>query len=135
MPSIVDEIRTFVPLSITAVDTDVDGISLSGRCWRLRVNTHWRLVSGGKIANSSGIMGSESSLSSRLDDLIGDDIIDVSFQSSRAGFDLSAVTSEGRILEIFSDFPYGEWIFSVWNSDDPQRTPIFDLEGPLSGVG
>jgi hypothetical protein len=124
--TVIDELRTFMPLTIAAVDSDPDGISLTGSSWRLRINTNWRLLSGGQIANSSGIMGSETSSSLPLDDLIGDDIIDFSFQSSRVGLDLSAVTSRGHILEIFSDFPYGEWTFSRWNGDDPQRIPIYD---------
>jgi hypothetical protein len=128
---VIDELRTFLPLSITAVDSDADGISLTGKSWRLRINTNWRLLYGGQIVNSSGIMESETSSSLRLDDLIGDDIIDFSFQSSAVGLDLSVVTSGRRILEIFSDFPYGEWIFSRWNGDDPQRIPIYDLEGPV----
>jgi hypothetical protein len=129
--TVIDELRAFLPLSVTAADSDADGISLSGKSWRLRVNTNWRLLHGGQIVNSSGIMGSETSSSLRLDDLIGDDIVDLAFQSSQVGLDLSVVTSRGHILEIFSDFPYGEWIFSMWNGDDPQRIPIYDLEGPV----
>jgi hypothetical protein len=128
---VIDEIRPFLPLSITAVECDADGISLAGNSWRLRINTNWRILSGGQIVNSSGIMGSESPPPLRLDDLIDEDINDVGFQSSRAGLDLSVVTSSGHIIEIFSDFSYGEWIFSVWSSEDPIRIPTYDLEGPI----
>jgi hypothetical protein len=67
-----------------------------------------------------------------LEDLIGDDIIEVCFQSCQIGLDLSAKTQAGRVLEIFSDFPYGEWTLSIWSPDDERRIPIFDLEGPVA---
>ena len=132
MPTVMDELRLFMPLSITAIDGDADGMSLTGASWRLRINTNWRLVSHGRIVNSSGMMISQTSPSVCLDELVGDDITELVFQSSRAGLDLSAVTSRGQILEIFSDFPYGEWILSLWNVNDPKRIPIYDLEGPIS---
>jgi hypothetical protein len=130
--TVVDELRPFLPLSIVAVDSDADGVSLVGSSWRLRINTNWRLLSDRRIVNSSGMMDSETPPSLRLDDLIGDDIIDLAVQSSAVGLDLCVVTSKGRIFEIFSDFPYGEWVFSMWNSDDPKRIPIYDLEGPVT---
>lgn len=132
MSLVIDEIRSFLPLSIAAVECDADGIGLTGNSWRLRINTNWRILSGGQIVNSSGIMESESPSSLRLDDLIGEHINDAGFQSSRAGLDLSLVTSGGHIIEVFSDFSYGEWIFSMWSSEDPRRIPTFDLEGPIS---
>jgi hypothetical protein len=130
---VIDEIRSFLPLSIAAIERDADGIGLAGNSWRLRINTNWRILSGGQIVNSSSILESESPSSLRLEDLIGEDVNDVCSQSSRAGLDLSVVTSGGHIIEIFSDFSYGEWSFSMWNSEDPRRIPTFDLEGPIPG--
>ncbi|WP_157546654.1 hypothetical protein [Hamadaea tsunoensis] len=127
-----DDIRAYLPLRVEEATGDADGVAISGASWRLRVNTNWRLLAGGRLVASSGLPGPDASPSSGLDDLLGDELVDVGFRSSKFGFDLSATTSQGRLFEIASDFPYGEWIFSVWSRDDPKRIPIFDLEGPVS---
>ncbi|WP_329082241.1 hypothetical protein OG211_00110 [Streptomyces niveus] len=115
MSPIADEIQGFLPLRISDVDADDDGISIEGDRWRLRINTKWRL-SGGE----GGLEG-----------LVGDDVVETSLQSGPVGFDLSFTTHGGRTLRILSNFPYGEWIFSVWLPGDQQRIPVFDIEGPL----
>ncbi|MFC9749613.1 hypothetical protein [Streptomyces niveus] len=115
MSPIADEIRGFLPLRVFDVDADDDGISIEGDRWRLRINTKWR-VSGGE----GGLEG-----------LVGDDVVETSLQSGPVGFDLGFTTLGGQTLRILSDFPYGEWIFSVWSPGDEQRLPVFDIEGPL----
>ncbi|MFF0151496.1 hypothetical protein [Micromonospora sp. NPDC005203] len=67
-----------------------------------------------------------------LDDLIEDEIVQVSAQSRNVGLDLSLTTRAGHIFEITSDYPYGEWILSVWRPDDERQVPVFDLEGPVA---
>ena len=109
----VEEIRAFLPLTISVVDADADGVCVGGDRWRLRVNTSWR-VSGA------------------LQDLMGDELIEVGVQSREVGLDLRLETRAGRVFEILSDFPYGEWIFSVWRHGDERQVPIFDLEGPVA---
>ncbi|MDG4841357.1 hypothetical protein O7631_32975 [Micromonospora sp. WMMD967] len=67
-----------------------------------------------------------------LDDLIEDEIVQVGAQSRDVGLDLSLTTRAGHIFEITSDYPYGEWILSVWHPDDERQVPVFDLEGPVA---
>ncbi len=113
MPHWLEEIGAFLPLAISVVDADADGICVGGDRWRLRVNTNWR-VSGA------------------LQELVGDEVTEVGVQSREVGLDLRLVTRTGRVFEILSDFPYGEWIFSVWRPGDERQVPIFDLEGPVA---
>ncbi|MFD6329499.1 hypothetical protein ACFWGI_08020 [Streptomyces niveus] len=83
---------------------------------------------------SKGIAGAKWRVSGGeggLEGLVGDDVVETSLQSGPVGFDLGFTTLGGRTLRILSDFPYGEWIFSVWLPGDDQRLPVFDIEGPL----
>ncbi|MFJ2935887.1 hypothetical protein ACIO8G_24425 [Streptomyces sp. NPDC087219] len=133
MESVLEEIRRFLPLTVTAVEADAEGICLQGARWRLRINTSWRVTEGGQIAISPSLTR-EGSSSYGLEDLVGDEVVDVGVQGVQFRQDLYVVTREGRILEIFSDFPYGEWLLSISDAGDERRIPIFDLEGPVSGV-
>lgn len=126
-----EEIRRFLPLTVALAEADADGVCLSGDHWRLRVNTSWRVTRNGNLVLSPSIPRHSSSAYG-LEDLIGDEIVDVGVQSREIGLDLTVTTRAGYLFEIFSDFPYGEWIFSVWSPGDERRTPIFDLEGPVS---
>jgi len=125
-----EEMRQFLPLKVTAAGTDPDGIVLSGDRWRLRVNTNWRISQAGKLILSSSTAG-DLSAGYKLEDIVGDEIIEFGVQAREVGFDLSVRTLRGWVLEIFSDFSYGEWIFSAWQPGDRRQTPIFDLEGPV----
>lgn len=131
MESVLEEIRRFLPLGITAVEADADGICLQGDHWRLRINTSWRVTEGAEIIVSPSL-AREGSSHYGLEGLIGDEVVDVGLQGVQFARDLYVVTREGRILEIFSDFPYGEWLFSVSRLTGERRIPIFDLEGPVS---
>lgn len=115
MSPIAEEIQRFLPLRISDIDSDADGISIEGDRWRLRINTNWRV--------DGGVGG--------LEGFVGDDVVEASLQAGPVGFDLGFTTREGRTLEILSDFPYGEWIFSVWAPGDDRHIPVFDIEGPL----
>lgn len=127
MSPIVEEVRSFLPLRIHDVDADSGGIIIGGERWRLRINTNWRAMRD----ETSGWQLSSSSEGRSPGELVGDDVVEIYFQSGQAGFDLSFKTREGCMLEILSDFPYGEWIFSVWSRGDERRIPVFDIEGPL----
>ncbi|MEU3073755.1 hypothetical protein [Streptomyces laurentii] len=133
MESVLEEIRRFLPLSVTTVEADSDGICLQGDRWRLRINTSWRVTEGGQITISPSLTRDGSSFYG-LEDLVGDEVVDVGIQGVQFRQDLYVVTREGRILEIFSDFPYGEWLLSISDMGDERRIPIFDLEGPVSDV-
>ena len=119
MSSILEEIRQFLPLAVANVETDSEGVCFGGGSWRLRVNTTWRLTENDESVAS-------------LEGLIGDEIVDIGFRSREVGMDLIVSTRAGLDFEIISDFPYGEWIFSVWHPEDERRIPFFDLEGPIS---
>lgn len=131
MSPIVEEIRHFLPLKVAVAEADADGVCLGGDRWRLRVNTNWRVTRNGRLVLSPSIPR-DASAAHGLEDLIGDEIVDIGVQSREVGLDLAASTRAGYLFEIFSDFPYGEWIFSVWSLEDEHRIPIFDLEGPVS---
>ncbi|MCX5409061.1 hypothetical protein OHA37_35055 [Streptomyces sp. NBC_00335] len=133
MEAVLEEIRRFLPFSVTAVEADADGICLQGDRWRLRINSSWRVSEGGQITISPSLTR-EGSQSYGLEDLVGDEVVDVGIQGVQFRQDLYVVTREGRILEIFSDFPYGEWLLSISDVGDERRIPIFDLEGPASDV-
>ncbi|MFF3565746.1 hypothetical protein ACFYXS_37535 [Streptomyces sp. NPDC002574] len=130
MSLIVEEIQAFLPLKIAIAETDEDGICLSGDGWRLRVNTNWR-ISVNDAATMSPSFSGDDMKAYGLDGLAGDELVEVQVQSRLVGLDLCFRTRAGRIFEIFSDFPYGEWIFSVWSPQDERQLPIFDLEGPI----
>lgn len=127
----IEEIRAFLPLTIDAAEADGDGVCLSGSHWRLRVNTNWRVSATEIFAMPPSISG-DAAKTRGLDDLIGDEIVQVGTQTRDVGLDLSLETRIGRSFEIISDYPYGEWIFSVWRSEDERQVPIFDLEGPVA---
>lgn len=131
MPSFVEELQQLLPLTVTAVDVDADGIALSGNCWRLRVNTNWRVTRDGVLVLSSELLD-ERETRLELERLVGDNIIDVGIQPRVVGLDLCMTTRAGTTFEICSDFPYGEWILSAWSPGDKQRIPIYDVEGPVS---
>ncbi|WP_055601617.1 hypothetical protein [Streptomyces aureus] len=133
MESVLEEIRGFLPLAVTTVEADTDGVCLQGDRWRLRINTSWRVTQSGQITMSPGLTREGSSFHG-LEDLVGDEVVDVGVQGVRFQQDLYVVTRAGRILEIFSDFPYGEWLLSISATGDEGRTPIFDLEGPVSDI-
>jgi hypothetical protein len=126
-----EEIRAFFPLKIETAEADPDGVCLGGDRWRLRVNTDWRVSVNGTAVMSPSISG-DSTTAYGLEDLVGDELVQVGVRSREVGLDLSLTTRAGRIFEILSDFPYGEWIFSVWSPEDERRIPIFDLEGPVA---
>ncbi|MFD7843269.1 hypothetical protein ACFV4K_10085 [Nocardia sp. NPDC059764] len=133
MESVLEEIRRFLPLGITAIEVDADGICVQGDHWRLRINTNWRVTQGAEIVVSPNL-AREGSSCPGLEELVGDEVVDVGVQGVQFAQDLYVVTREGRILEIFSDFPYGEWLLSVSRPGDERRLPIFDLEGPVFEV-
>ncbi|WP_433528927.1 hypothetical protein ACQPYA_21685 [Micromonospora sp. CA-263727] len=127
----IEEIRAFLPLTIAAAEADGGGVCLSGNHWRLRVNTNWR-VSATEIPAISPSISGDAAKAHGLDDLIGDEIVQVGAQSRDVGLDLSLKTRTGFIFETISDYPYGEWIFSVWRPEDERQVPVFDLEGPVA---
>ncbi|MDX2709206.1 hypothetical protein PV350_41155 [Streptomyces sp. PA03-6a] len=126
-----DEIQAFLPLEIISVEADLDGVSLSGDRWRLRVNTNWQVSVDGVVIMSAPSLSGGDGNACDLEGLVGDELLSVAVHSRQVGEDLSFQTRAGRAFEIFSDFAYGEWIFSVWAVEDESRTPIFDLEGPI----
>ncbi|MFF3565718.1 hypothetical protein ACFYXS_37395 [Streptomyces sp. NPDC002574] len=130
MSLIVDEIQTFLPLEISTAEADEGGICLSGDRWRLRVNTSWRVSLNGVVMISPSL-SDDGGKSHGIEELAGDGLVEVGFQSRSVGLDLSFQTRAGRVFEIFSDFPYGEWMFSLWSAEDEHQIPIFDLEGPV----
>ncbi|WP_238425411.1 hypothetical protein [Micromonospora parastrephiae] len=127
----IEDIRAFLPLTVAAVEADGDGVCLSGNQWRLRVNTNWRVSATEITAMSPSISGNVAK-GQDLYDLIGDEVVQVSTQTRDVGLDLILRTRTGRIFEILSDYPYGEWIFSVWRPEDERQVPVFDLEGPVA---
>ncbi|MEU8764055.1 hypothetical protein [Streptomyces sp. NPDC048659] len=131
--SVLEEIRRFLPLGVTSVEADTSGMCLLGDRWLLRVNTNWRVTEGGRILMSPNL-AREGSPFHGLEDLVGDEVVDVGIQGVAVKKDLYAVTREGRILEIFSDFHYGEWLLSISGEGGGRGTPIFDLEGPVSEI-
>jgi hypothetical protein len=128
---VVEEIRALLPLVIGDVEGDQDGIALVGNNWRLRVNTNWRVLRSGAIVLSSANPQVASPLTYGLEELVGRNVVDVGVQSRSVGSDLTLVTDWEDEFEILSDFPYGEWILSIWRSEDEARTPIFDWSGPV----
>ncbi|GGQ72165.1 hypothetical protein [Couchioplanes azureus] len=139
-----EDVRAFLPLTIAAVEADLDGVCLGGSYWRLRVNTNWHASATSLTATSPSISqdvaearASGSSTGAEptrtvLDDFIGDKIVQVSTLPRDVGLDLRLSTHGGRIFEIISDYPYGEWLFSVWRRGDERQVPVFDLEGPVA---
>lgn len=127
----IEEIRAFLPLTVAAAEADGDGVCLSGNRWRLRVNTNWR-ISATEIAATSPSIPGDAAEAHGFSELIGDEFVQVNAQTRNVGVDLSWRTRTGRTFEIISDYPYGEWIFSVWRSEDERQVPVFDLEGPVA---
>jgi hypothetical protein len=131
VPPWIDDIAAFLPLVVTSVEVDADGICLSGNEWRLRVNTNWRVSEAGAVEMLPPVSG-DAEEAHGVEGLIGDEIVQAGVQSRDVGLDISLRTRDGRIFEIISDYPYGEWIFSVWQPEDERQVPVFDLEGPVS---
>lgn len=131
MSPIVDEIRRLLPLPVSFVEVDGDGVGVGGENWRLRVNTSWSIVRKGEFVRSSSIPPDESAVH-ELRNLVGDEIVDVAAVSRDVGLDIKATTRAGAVLEIVSDLPYGEWILSIQFAGNDSHVPVFDLEGPFS---
>jgi len=126
---VLKEIRKFLPLPISAAEADADGVCLSGDRWRLRVNTNWS-VSEGEMTVMSPSLSKDFATACGLRDLVGDEFVQVGVQSRQVGLDLVLTTRSGLVFEILSDYPYGEWLLTLWSPGDERQTPIFDLEGP-----
>ena len=110
-PSLLDDASFHLPLTVTTVGTDPDGVSVSGRDWRYRINTEWRIGPAGGWT---------------LESLVGRQVVALAFEAHGDYADLLLTFDDGRTLTAVSDFPYGEWIFSI----EANGTPVFDLSGP-----
>lgn len=127
MPSLLDEIRQFLPLIVRAAEADAGGVRIGGDNWSLRINTNWRVLHQGVVAMSPAAVP-DIRRAHGLNELVGDALVKVYSQSGHASLDLGATTQAGRVLEIFSDFAYGEWLLSIWQEAE---VPILDIEGPV----
>ncbi|MEY9849281.1 hypothetical protein ABH940_006387 [Streptacidiphilus sp. BW17] len=117
MDPILDDASALLPLTVTTVAPDQDGVLVGGSNWHYRINTEWHI--GGQ---SSGIQ--------ELASLIGRRVTDLALETHGEYRDLRLTFDDSRSLTAVSDFPYGEWIFSITAPGDPQGLPVFDLSGP-----
>jgi hypothetical protein len=106
-----------LPLTVTTVAPDPDGVLVGGADWHYRINTDWRL-------EGPGSEGKE------LDSLIGHRVAALSLETHGEYRDLLLAFDDGRSLTAVSDFPYGEWIFSITDPQADHDLPVFDLSGP-----
>jgi hypothetical protein len=127
-----DEARRHLPLVITNTALDADGVSIGGVNWRLRINTAWRVSEGGEEDHPAA-RESAALLDQRTVDaaFLGETVVGLSLQPHGAFRDIAFSFDSGRTLEVVSDFPYGEWLLSVWEASDEDAVPVFDLPGPL----
>ena len=121
----------YLPLVVTLVEEDRDGIGIAGPNWRFRINTTWRLVGAQDPSNVRLTSEDPGSVGTLREIVTGDEVVALELCRHEEFGDLKTVLRGGSAVEVVSDFPYGEWIFSIWRADDPGRMPVFDLSGPL----
>ncbi|GAB2712513.1 hypothetical protein [Kitasatospora kifunensis] len=135
MDSVIEEARAFLPLTVSTTELDDDGMSIGGRNWRFRINTNWRITSMSRPSGStptstltSTAQGPPDALSSAVRNRR---VVDLQLWQHDEYIDLRAVLDDHQVVEVVSDFPYGEWTFSIWREGDPEQVPVYDLSGPL----
>lgn len=111
------ELEHYLPLRVAGVDSDADGVLLHGDAWHLRINTGWRWGLGNRVEVS------DADQVSKLSTLIGSEVVGIQLVEGEHGFDIELEMASGVTLGILSDFPYSEWLFSIWDSADDRKVP------------
>ena len=131
MNSVLADVQAHLPLTISTVVSDADGVLVGGQNWHLRVNTDWVLRESVQL---TGLLleSAEEDAARRLGEIIdGHSVSGLGLQYHDSYGDAILVLDNGNVLEAVSDFPCGEWILSIWHEDDPKRLPVFDPSGPV----
>ncbi|KIF74892.1 hypothetical protein QR77_14865 [Streptomyces sp. 150FB] len=121
------EISTHLPLAVEDChqDPESDTLFLSGSEWRLRVSGPWRLTTQ-NVIEASRDTEATSDMAGKVRSLVGSQIVDVQPQSRFNTLDIALLMRDGRVLEIFSDYIYDNWLLSVGG---------VAIEGPLQSLG
>ncbi|GAA2809160.1 hypothetical protein GCM10010441_37160 [Kitasatospora paracochleata] len=131
MDPILADVRPHLPLPVSTVEADSDGIRLGGDGWGLRINTEWILHPADGPDGAELSSREQSPAEELAAALTGREVVDVRLDRHGPYGDIALVLGDGGSLEVISDFPYGEWIFSIWTPTDPEQRPVFDLSGPV----
>lgn len=117
MDPLITDAASFLPLTVTTVEPDPDGVLVGGSDWHYRINTDWRLEGSGSEEKA-------------LQSLIGHQVTTLALETHGEYRDLLLIFDDGRSLTAVSDYPYGEWIFSIADPEANHGLPVFDLSGP-----
>lgn len=131
MESLIEEARGFLPLTASSVELDDDGMSIGGPNWRFRINTDWRITAKPGVSETTPASAAQGPPDSVRSAVSNRRVVDLELWQHDEYVDLRAILDDQRAIEVISDFPYGEWTFSIWKEEDPRRVPVYDLSGPL----
>ena len=124
-------VQAYLPLTISTVEGDSDGVLVGGRNWHLRINTSW-IFGNSMQPTTARLESAEADSTGRLALAVeGHQVSRLGLQFHDSFEDIFLALDDGNVLEVVSDFPYGEWILSIWLEDDPKRLPVLDLSGPV----
>ncbi len=132
MNAVLADAEALLPLAVAGVAGDADGVLVHGPGWHLRVNTGWVLREGRRsstVLAESGGDGSAARLGGRVS---GRTVTALGLEYHGPYGDLLLALDDGAVLEVVSDFPYGEWILSIRRGQGSGEPPVFDLSGPYA---
>ncbi|MFJ9415636.1 hypothetical protein ACIRPT_15890 [Streptomyces sp. NPDC101227] len=115
------ELAPRLPLRIDDCQQDSETLYLGGPGWSLRISGPWRLSKSEVIEASNGAE-LRADMAGNINSVINSEIVDIQPQSRFNSLDIALLMRDGRVLEVFSDYIYDNWLLTFQD---------VAIEGPL----